>query len=171
MSITTTKTSSSGYKQNGVSRRHVRTSTNGKTGTSYDSTRSTVYSAGNKHVVTTRAYASAPKPMKSTPMPKLKAPKALKVKALPKPKASRMHKSPSFKAPSFPKSRSSSRSTRSSSGDAGGALALLLLIGLFTGLWFAIKSLYSWATTSKDVTVTPESAPAIEANADPLLLK
>ena len=79
------------------------------------------------------------------------------------------HSSPKFSKSSS--SRSSSRSTRSSSGDAGGALALLLLIGLFTGLWFAIKSVYSWATTSKDVTVTPESAPAIEANADPLLLK
>lgn len=155
MGITTTKTSSSGYKQNGVSRRHVRTSTNGKTGTSYDSTRSTVYSAGNKHVVTTRAYASAPKPMK----------------ALPKPKAPRMHKSQSFKAPKTSGHRSSSRSSRSSSGNAAGAFELALFIGLITGIWFVIKSIYLWATKQKDVTVTPESAPAIEANADPLLLK
>lgn len=77
-------------------------------------------------------------------------------------------------APKSPKTssrRSSSRSSKSSSGDASGALGLLMLIGLFTGIWFILKSLFSWATTSKDVTVTPESAPAIEANADPLLLK
>jgi hypothetical protein len=48
---------------------------------------------------------------------------------------------------------------------------LLLTIGLFTGLWFVVKSLYSWATKQKDVTEPTEAAPAIEANADPLLLK
>jgi lipopolysaccharide biosynthesis protein len=46
-----------------------------------------------------------------------------------------------------------------------------LLVGLFTGLWFVLKSLYSWTTKQKVVPVTPASDTAIEANADPLLLK
>lgn len=47
------------------------------------------------------------------------------------------------------KTTRTSRSSRSSSGDAGGALALMMLIGLFTGLWFVLKSLYDWATKQK----------------------
>ena len=58
-----------------------------------------------------------------------------------------------------PKSRSTSRNTRSS-GDGGAALGMLVIVGIFTGLWFVIKAVYSWATKHKDVPV----APSIENN-------
>ena len=167
MAITTTRTTSTGSKSNGQSHRHVQTSVNGHLKNSYDSTRSTTMSAGNKHVNTVRSYSSAPKPMKSIPMPKMAKPKSS-----PAPKAPRASHTQTYKVSKTPRVSSTGRTSRSSTRNGSGIDGVILL-GLITGIWFLLMAVFkgfralftkkAGPTQSSSGLMSTQEVPSIEA--------